>query len=43
MAEDNTCFEKLATKIDSGFAEMKPKTTMLEWMNAALIIKTLFA
>jgi len=49
MAEDDTRFDKLATKIDSGFVEVPAQITMLKWMNcvliggvAALIIKTFY-
>jgi hypothetical protein len=47
MADDSARFDKLETKIDTGFAEVKAQITMLKWMNgiviggvAALIIKT---
>jgi hypothetical protein len=49
MADHNTRFDKLETKIDSGFAEVKAQITMLKWMNgiviggvSALIFKTFF-
>ena len=49
MADYNTQFDKLETKIDTGPAEVKAQITMLKWMNgiviggvAALIIKTFF-
>jgi len=49
MADYNTRFDRLATKIDTVLAEVKAQITMLKWMNgivigggAALIIKTLF-
>ena len=49
MADDDTRFDKLATKIDSGFAEVTARITMLKWMNGvvicgvpALVIKTFF-
>jgi len=47
MADDNTRFDQLGTKIDTGLAEVKVPITMLKWMNgiviggiAALIINT---
>ena len=49
MADYNTRFDRLTTKIDTVLAEVKAQITMLKWMNgivigggAALIIKTLF-
>jgi hypothetical protein len=49
MADYNTRFDKLESKIDSGFAEVKAQIAMLKWMNgiviggvSALIIKTFF-
>jgi tetrahydromethanopterin S-methyltransferase subunit G len=50
MADHNTRFDKLESKVETGFAEVTAQITMLKWMNgiviggvAALIIKTFFA